>query len=119
MPQSKHVVQPVEATREALIVHANKALGKYPQYKGYFDTHVLVTMKHDVRAKGHSGLAFAKGEVALASPTLSVVGNLFEWRSVYSTRIKEKVAVYPEHIQDAKGFRPEKVDMVNGNPKHI
>lgn len=54
-----------------LIAIADSQNAKYPQYAGYFDNYVLVRIKSDVKTK--MGLAFSKGELAIASPVTDVI----------------------------------------------
>ena len=54
------------ATREALKATAAAQVAQYPQYAKHFDRYCLVRIKRDVTTK--AGLAFARGEYAIASP---------------------------------------------------
>lgn len=72
----------------ALIAMADKQNSAYPQYAGHFDSYRLVRISRDYRTK--MGLAFVKGEIAIASPIVEVIrGGPFEGEqafTVYSTR---------------------------------
>ncbi len=56
----------LRATREALKAIAAAQMAQYPQYTGHFDRYCLVYVKRDVTTK--VGLAFVRGEYAIASP---------------------------------------------------
>jgi hypothetical protein len=45
---------------------ATAQVAQHPQYKGHFMSYLLVRIKCDVKTK--AGLAFARGEYALATP---------------------------------------------------
>jgi hypothetical protein len=50
-----------------LIAAAKAAVAAFPQYRGHFDNYVLVVIRKNVRTK--MGLAFERGEYAVARPT--------------------------------------------------
>jgi len=54
------------ATLESLKVTAATQVARYPQYKNHFASYRLVRITCDVKTK--AGLAFARGEYALATP---------------------------------------------------
>lgn len=54
------------ATRESIRTIAAAQVAQYPQYAGHFDHYCLVLIKRDVETK--MGLAFVRGEFAIASP---------------------------------------------------
>ena len=53
------------ATMTCLKATAAAQVAQYPQYKGHFTNYRLVRLKCDVKTK--AGLAFARGEYALAT----------------------------------------------------
>ena len=53
------------ATLTSLKATATAQVAKYPQYKNHFTTYRLVRIKSDVKTK--MGLAFARGEFAIAT----------------------------------------------------
>ncbi len=57
-----------EAIRKQLVAKADAQMARWPQYKGHFDGYVVVRVKKDLKTK--MGLAFAAGEVAIASPAV-------------------------------------------------
>lgn len=52
-------------TLENLKTTATAQVSRYPQYKNHFASYRLVRVKHDVKTK--AGLAFARGEFAIAT----------------------------------------------------
>lgn len=74
---------------EALKAHAAAQLAALPQYNGHFKDYVLVVVKQRTVTK--LGLAFEKGEVAIAKPEMHTSPNRwmsqnFRFRFVYSIR---------------------------------
>jgi hypothetical protein len=55
----------LSATLTSLKTIATEQVAQYPQYKGHFARYRLVRIKCDVKTK--AGLAFARGEYALAT----------------------------------------------------
>ena len=53
------------ATLTSLKATATAQVAQYPQYKNHFTTYRLVRIKSDVKSK--TGLAFARGEFAIAT----------------------------------------------------
>lgn len=53
------------ATFNSLRATAIAQVAQYPQYRNHFDDYRLVRIKHDVKTK--MGLAFARGEFAIAT----------------------------------------------------
>ena len=53
------------ATLTSLKATATAQVAQYPQYKNHFTTYRLVRIKSDVKTK--AGLAFARGEFAIAT----------------------------------------------------
>ena len=53
------------ATLNSLMATATAQVAKHPQYKNHFKTYRLVRIKSDVKTK--AGLAFARGEFAIAT----------------------------------------------------
>ncbi len=73
----------VDASVSAIRAKMAELANKYPQYVGHFDAYVPVLVLSDVRTK--MGLAFQKGEIALAAPiSKSIFGDYY--RTVYSLR---------------------------------
>jgi len=72
--------------RERLIVAAKERVKEYPQYLGHFDGYILIRIKKDVRTK--MGLAFRKGELAIAKPVgVEILGRrkgLDQWATAFS-----------------------------------
>jgi hypothetical protein len=62
------------ATLESLKALAAKQVAQYPQYKGHFTRYRLVRIKCDVKTK--AGLAFARGEYAIATEKTDELPNL-------------------------------------------
>lgn len=56
----------LSATLNCLKETANAQVARYPQYKGHFANYRLVRIKCEVKTK--AGLAFTRGEYALATP---------------------------------------------------
>jgi hypothetical protein len=62
---------------------AAKQLEEYPQYLGHFDKYILVLVTKRIKTK--LGVAFEKGDIAIAVPTThDAAGRRF--RFVYSNR---------------------------------
>jgi len=74
---------------------AARAVAQYPQYAGHFDGYVAVRIKRDVRTK--MGLAFEKGEIAIAQPTADADG----FRTVWSVKNKVDTSVRASHVEVA------------------
>jgi hypothetical protein len=55
----------LSATLTSLKTIATAQVAQYPQYRGHFTSYRLVRIKGDVKTK--AGLAFARGEYALAT----------------------------------------------------
>ncbi len=55
----------LSATIESLKATAAAQVARYPQYRGHFASYRLVRIKSDVKTK--AGLAFARGEYAIAT----------------------------------------------------
>jgi hypothetical protein len=53
------------ATLSSLMATATAQVAPYPQYRNHFKTYRLVRIKSDVKTK--AGLAFARGEFAIAT----------------------------------------------------
>jgi hypothetical protein len=53
------------ATLKSLLATATAQVAQYPQYKNHFTTYRLVRITRDVKTK--MGLAFARGEFAIAT----------------------------------------------------
>jgi len=53
------------ATLKSLMATATAQVARYPQYTGHFTSYRLVRIKRDVKTK--MGLAFARGEYAIAT----------------------------------------------------
>ena len=96
-------------TREKLVAHANAVHARHPQYKGYWDKHVLVTVQRRVRTK--SGVAFQEAEVALAAPVIQTIFGQ-KVRSVYSVRQECGVLLEHDAVQDFPGFKPKTVSLL-------
>lgn len=56
----------LSATLTSLLATASAQVAQYPQYKNHFASYRLVRVKRDVKTK--MGLAFARGEFAIATP---------------------------------------------------
>lgn len=79
--------------RANLIAQANADNAAFPQYKGYFDSYILVKIKKVQRTK--LGIAFDAGEVAIAKPNLNDRGNF----TVYSIKNKINTSVKYSDVQ--------------------
>ena len=87
---------------ESLRLEAEAAHARYPQYRGHWDDHVLVIVNKRVVTK--MGLAFEKGEMAMAEPGLSddvLVGSPL--RSVYSRRTQINTLMDPKDVESYPG----------------
>jgi len=67
---------------------AARTLAKYPQYRGHFDNYILVQINRQIKTK--FGIAFEKGDYAIARPATSrpEFGSRMTWefRTVWSDR---------------------------------
>lgn len=79
-------------TRDELIKQANQDNAAWPQYAGLFDNYILVRLKRDVRTK--MGLAFEKGEVAIAEATAKASPESLYPNVLCSPRVNGRCAAH-------------------------
>jgi hypothetical protein len=90
-------------TRESLISQAEADHAEWPQYQGHFDAYVLVRIRRKIKTK--MGVAFEKGEIAIAKPkgrTEKIGGYAdltLDSRTVYSVRNKCDTAIFASDIE--------------------
>lgn len=71
--------------RSSLIAEAAAKMAPFPQYRGKFDSYILVRVKRRIRTK--MGIAFDRGEIAIASAETRPEGpNDIICRTVWSRR---------------------------------
>lgn len=74
---------------------ANAQNARWPQYAGHFENYVPVRIKRRIVTK--MGLAFEKGELAIARPLPNADND--KTRTVYSTRNKIDTSIFAKDIE--------------------
>lgn len=80
---------------------AEKQNEQWPQYKGHFDNYVLVTVTKRIKTK--MGVAFEKGDMAIAVPAIkphiTTDPTWRRFRTVYSFRNQIDTSIPEDAIQ--------------------
>jgi hypothetical protein len=88
------------ATLTSLKATAAAQVGQYPQYKNHFTSYRLVRIKCDVKTK--TGLAFARGEFAIATEKTDELPGLpssGKFVTVWSRRNKIDTSVRVSEVE--------------------
>lgn len=100
----------LNALRQCLTVQAAEQVKLYPQYRGHFDAYRVVQITKLVKTK--MGLAFEKGEMAIARPEIRHFfrpdGTQGLSVTVWSMKNRCDVSVPAKHVEITDGlFDPD------------